>query len=55
MEMTTMLQGYKDLVIERDKKIEEVTKEITDEYNKKLADHKKSMHQELDSQIRGLV
>lgn len=50
-----MLQGYKDLVLERDKKIEEATKSITDEYNKKLTEHKKSMHQELDAQIRGLV
>ena len=50
-----MLQGYKDLIEERDKRIDEATKAITDEYTKKLMEHKKSMHKELDSQIRGLV
>jgi len=53
MEIVTMLQGYKDLIAERDKKIAESTQSIKEEYEKLMADHKKAMHHELDKQVRG--
>lgn len=52
--METMIQGYKDIIIERDHKVEESVKAIKDEYEAKLAEHKKEMHKELDRQVRGL-
>jgi len=52
--MDTMIQGYKDIIVEREHKIEEMTNTIKDEYEHKLADYKKEMHKELDRQVRGL-
>ena len=52
--MDTMIQGYKDIVNERERKIEEAVKTIKDDYETKLADYKKEMHKELDRQVRGL-
>ena len=49
-----MLQSHKDLVLERDRKIEESAKVITEEYAKKLETHKKELHRELDAQIKTL-
>lgn len=53
-EIPTMLQQHKDLVIERDRKIEEAKQQIIDEYDKILKEHQKNIHKEVDAKIRGL-
>ncbi len=53
MEIPTMLQQYKDMVIERDAAINVSKEQITEDYKAKLGGLSKKMHEELDNQVRG--
>lgn len=53
-DINTMLQEYKDLQGDRDKRIAEAKKTISEEYKVKLNELQKKMHEEVDNQVRGL-
>lgn len=54
MGIETMLQQYEDIVDERKKAIEVSKQNIMKEYQLKLNELRKKMHDEVDNQVRGL-
>ena len=54
VEIKTLIMEHKDIIIERDARITEATETINKEYDDKLKEHKKHMHKELDTQLKGL-